>query len=55
MCLRNCFECDATNGYFAHQINVLIAMVRDDFENVRNVGVAKVLVAYVGNKTAYLH
>ena len=43
MCLRNCFECDATNGYFAHQENVLIAMVGDDYENVRNVVVAKVL------------
>ena len=43
MCLRKCFECDATNGYFAHQENVLIAMVGDDYENVRNVGVAKVL------------
>ena len=43
MCLRNCFKCDATNNYFAHQENVLIAMVRDDSENVRNVGVAKVL------------
>ena len=43
MCLRNCFECDATNGYFAHQKNVLIAMVGYDYENVRNVGVAKAL------------
>ena len=43
MCLRNCFECDATNGYFAHQENVLIAMVGNDYENVRNVRVAKVL------------
>ena len=31
------------NGYFAHQENVLIAMVADDYENVRNVGVAKAL------------
>ena len=31
------------NGYFAHQENVLIAMVGDNYENVRNVGVAKVL------------
>ena len=43
MCLRNCFECDATNGYFAHQETVLIAMVGNGYENVRNVGVAKVL------------
>ena len=43
MCLRNCSECDATNGYFAHQENVLIAMVGDEYENVRNAGVAKVL------------
>ena len=43
MCLRHYFECDAANGYFAHQENVLIAMVGDDHENVRNVGVAKVL------------
>ena len=43
MCLRNCFECDATNGHFAHQKNVLIAMVGDDYENVGNVGVAKAL------------
>ena len=43
MCLRNCFECDATNGYFAHQQNVLIAMVGNNHENVRNAGVAKVL------------
>ena len=46
MCLRNCFECDATNGYFAHQENVLIAMVGDDYENVRNVGVVKVLARW---------
>ena len=31
------------NGYFAQPANVLIAMFRDDNENVRNVGVAKVL------------
>ena len=37
------FECDATNGYFAHQENVLIAMVGNDYENVRSVGVAKAL------------
>ena len=29
--------------YFAHPANVLVAMLRDDNENVRNVGVAKVL------------
>ena len=45
MCLRSCFERDATNGYFAHQKNVLIAMVGDDYENARNVGVAKVLAS----------
>ena len=43
MCLRNCFESDATNGFFAHQENVLIAKVGDDYENVRNVEVTKVL------------
>ena len=43
MCLRNCFECDATNGYFALQVNVLIVMVGNDYENARNVGVVKVL------------
>ena len=31
------------SGYFAHPANVLIAVLRDDNENVRNVGVAKVL------------
>ena len=31
------------NGHFAQPANVLIAMFRDDNENVRNVGVAKVL------------
>ena len=43
MCLKNCFECDATNGYFAHQENVLIAMVGGDNENAKNAKVAKVL------------
>ena len=32
------------NGYFAHPENVLIVILRDDNENVRNVGVAKVTV-----------
>ena len=31
------------NGYFDHPANVSIAMLRDDNENVRNVGVPKVL------------
>ena len=31
------------NSYFAHQENALIAMLGDDNENVRNVGVAKEL------------
>ena len=31
------------NGYFAHQEYALIAMLGDDNENVRNVGVAKIL------------
>ena len=46
MCLRNCFECVATNGYFAHQENVLFAMVGMNMTNVRNVGVAKVLAPW---------
>ena len=46
MCSRNCFECDATNDYLAYQANVLIAMVGDDIDNVRNVGVAKVLARW---------
>ena len=43
MCLRNCFECDATKGYIANQENALIAMVEDDYENIKDVGVAKAL------------
>ena len=31
------------NGYFAYQENVFVAMVREDYKNVRNVVVAKVL------------
>ena len=31
------------NGYFAQQEYALIAMLADDNENVRNVGVAKML------------
>ena len=31
------------NSYFAHQEYALIAMLVDDNENVRNVGVAKML------------
>ena len=46
---KNCFECGATkwlcvvqrNDYFPHQEYALIAMLRDDNENVRNIGVAK--------------
>ena len=33
------------NGYFAHQEYALIAMLKDDNENVRNVGEAKVLAS----------
>ena len=37
------FKCYATEWLFAHPENVLISMIRDDKQSLRNVGVAKVL------------
>ena len=34
------------NGYFAHQDYALIAMLGDDDENARNVGVVKMLARW---------